>query len=109
MKKIFCAALLFASVPVFAGQLSDNDAKNLIEIVQEIGSYCRSYNPDNGRHVYPSLCGMKSDGDEWVETHKPTANDYLVKILHQSGWCYGKKGQAEYQKTWHKCEKDSEK
>lgn len=108
MKKIICAALLFASVPAFAGELSDKDAQNLIEIVQEIRSYCRDYNPDNGRYIYPCLCGMKLEGDEWVDTHKPTANDYLVKILHQNGWCHGKKGQAEYQKTWHKCTNDSE-
>jgi hypothetical protein len=103
MKKFIAAVLFVVSVPALAAKISDKEAQNLIEVVQEIGSYCRDYNPDNGRRVYPFLCGMKLSGDEWEDTHKPTANDYLVKILHQNEWCYEKKGQAEYQKKWHKC------
>ena len=92
MKKIICAALLFASFPVFAGQLSDKDAQNILSAEDTLDGFCRGWSGDK------------------PETQKACiARDKLVAVLKNNDWCHGKKGQAEYQKTWHKCTNDSEK
>lgn len=91
MKKIICTALLFASVPAFAGELSDKDAQNILSAEDTLNGFCR---------------GWRGDKPETQEAC--IARDKLVAVLKDNGWCYGKKGQAGYQMKWHKCTNDSE-
>ena len=91
MKKFIASVLFVVSVPVFAGQISDEDIQNILAAEDTLDGFCR---------------GWSGDKPETQEACK--ARDRLVIVLDHLDWCYGKKDQAEYQKKWHKCTKDSE-
>lgn len=98
MKKLMAFVILFSSISAYAANLSQAEVKDLISVQDEIYSYCRDKNPDSDPYHYPALCG-----DEKIKG----ALDKISKIVKNSGWCYGKKGQASFEMKWHKCTKNS--
>jgi hypothetical protein len=74
-----------------ASSQSRNDPKTMLRLWYEANGQCRG-----------------SSGDD-PKTHLACEERAAYgKRLDQLGWCYGKKGEAGYQRTWHRCGRNSE-
>ncbi|KAB1071508.1 hypothetical protein [Methylobacterium planeticum] len=51
--------------------------------------------------------GCEGTGDPAVIKEQCTLRDRLSGRLAQAGYCWGRKGQLDAKKEWHKCEPDS--
>ena len=81
------AAALIAPASASA-ELSKADQKDLISVFQDVNAVCRGYrNPST-----ETAC---------------QAREKVGRILGRNGLCFGKRGQAGYQMSWHRCGKDS--
>ncbi|GJD36603.1 hypothetical protein [Methylobacterium aerolatum] len=47
-------------------------------------------------------CSGSTQNEQWRSDECARAAA-LRAHLNDSGWCYGKKGEAQYQKKWHRC------
>lgn len=71
-------------------QSTKNEVKPIIEKYNNLNGKCRGGSGDDPNTI--KACDER---------------DLVVAKLKESGWCFGKEGQAEYEMEWHQCSSNS--
>jgi hypothetical protein len=89
MSRYLAASIALLALTVSA-HAQPTPIAELLDIESELNSMCRGWSGDS-EHT-DQVCAVRTKAD---------------LLLNKLGYCHGKKGQAGYQQTWHKCTKDS--
>ena len=83
---VFCTLVVFGHGRAFAADV----AQDLLAIEGDLNGMCRGW-PGVDPHT-EDVCAVR---------------DKVDKLLGKIGYCFGKEGQIEADKRWHKCTKGS--